>query len=250
MENHVFSGRAEDYVKFRTDYPEYLRTYLLKELGISKTQTIADIGSGTGLLSKWLLELGARVYGVEPNDDMRKEGEKNLVGFRNFISIKGSAEATTLMNHSVDFVAAGNAFHWFDPEKSKVEFRRILRAHGQVFLVRTDWKEFPAERMKGYDDLIMKYCAGRGGVVTNPDLERKMMDQFFSTYTRTSLGESEHLYTREQLRGRFLSTSFSPTPSDARHGAAMKELDALFDKFQVDGTFSFGVITTVICGTI
>lgn len=250
MENHVFSGRAGNYVKFRSDYPASLKKYLVEELGINSNDIIADIGFGTGLLSRWFLELGAQVYGVEPNSDMRKEGERNLAEFAKFKSVVGSAEHTSLPDHSLDWIVAGNAFHWFDPEKTKKEFQRILKPRGRVFLVRTDWKEHPSQRMQEYDRIIMKYCVGRGGVVTDPDLERKTMDAFFTKYSRANLGESLTQYTREQLKGRFLSTSYSPQVGHPQHDNVIKELDELFDKYEEGEYFSFGILATVVCGSL
>lgn len=250
MENHVFSGRAQDYVNFRTDYPEFLRTYIKKNLDLKKDDILADIGAGTGLLAKCFLEMGNTVYGIEPNADMRKEGEQILAEFQNYRSVQGSAEKTGLEDSSVNLIVAGNAFHWFDPLEAKKEFKRILKSGGRVFLVRTDWKEYPDERMQEYDRIIMKYCTGRGGIVTDPELERKVMNDFFSDYKRLVLGESLFPYTKEQVKGRFLSTSFSPKVGDASYQKAMEELDQLFDKFQKGGKFSFGSLATVVIGRL
>ena len=83
---------------------------------------IADIGSGTGFLSELFLKNGNRVFGVEPNEAMRQAGEEYLASYDGFASIDGSAEATTLDDASVDFVTAGQAFHWFDQTAARREF--------------------------------------------------------------------------------------------------------------------------------
>lgn len=250
MENSIFSGRAQDYVQFRIDYPSTLKNFLMKEFGKHSQFQVADMGSGTGLLARWFLELGMSVYGVEPNEDMRREGERYLHSYKNFKCIKGSAEHSTLPDSSMDLVVAGNAFHWFDPEKSKKEFRRILKANGKVFLIRTDWKEFPHQRMKEYDRIVVKYCKGRGGVVTNPNIEKEYIQKFFSQYTTHSLGESETLYTLEQLKGRFLSTSYSPKQGHPDYAEAMIELETLFRTYEKKGAFSFGIIATIQYGSL
>lgn len=250
MTNQVFSGRAKDYVKYRTDYVDSLADYLVSELHINKDQVIADMGSGTGLLAQLLVRLGARVFGVEPNDDMRAEGEKNLAGFNNFVSVAGCAEHSGLKDASIDIITAGNAFHWFDLDKARREFQRILKPQGRVILVRSDWKEFPAQRMKEYDRIIQKYCIGRGGIVSDPVLEKAAIKKFFRSFTSKVLGESSVQYSLEELKGRFLSTSFSPKPGHPQHEACMHEIEQLFRKFAQDGRFSFGVLTTVVNGTI
>ena len=89
-----FSIRAQDYVKYRPAYPTAVLDCLVAEYGLTETAVIADIGSGTGLLSQLFLDNGNPVYGVEPNKEMREAGEAYLVGYENFDSINGRSEAT------------------------------------------------------------------------------------------------------------------------------------------------------------
>src|SRR5579862_8232214 len=110
---HRFTNRSENYAKYRPRYPKEIVEFLVGEIGFTPDWTIADIGSGTGLLSELWLKNGNRVYGVEPNREMREVGERLLAGFENFRSVDGTAEATTLPNAVIDLVTAGSAFHWF-----------------------------------------------------------------------------------------------------------------------------------------
>src|SRR5208283_3744504 len=127
-----FSDRVENYVLYRPGYPpEVLRT-LNTDCGLAPTHAVADIASGTGIWTRALLENGNSVIGVEPNPEMREAGERLLSGFPKFTSVAGTAEATTLENHSVDFVTAAQAAHWlarasverarhrFDPVSSRL----------------------------------------------------------------------------------------------------------------------------------
>lgn len=133
-----FSSRVENYEKYRPSYPAAVIDTLRGECGLSSRSTIADIGSGTGLFSRLFLDFGCRVFGVEPNPDMRAAGERVLSAYPRFTSLDGSAEATGLAVGSVDFAAAGQAFHWFDPPRARDEFARILRPGGWVVLA---WNE-------------------------------------------------------------------------------------------------------------
>src|ERR1700736_2261037 len=108
-----FSDRVADYVRYRPGYPTEVLTLLRSECALRPGQVIADIGSGTGFLSELFLKNGNRVYGIEPNEAMRLAGEEYLASFDNFVSIDASAEATTLEYGTIDFVTAGQAFHWF-----------------------------------------------------------------------------------------------------------------------------------------
>src|SRR4029453_17979120 len=119
-----FSSRVEDYIKYRPSYPPALLDTLVTQCRLTPTAEVADIGSGTGLLSELFLRNGNRVYGVEPNREMREAGERLLSAYPSFVSVDGRAEATMLDDASVDFVTAGQAFHWFDPPHARREFMR------------------------------------------------------------------------------------------------------------------------------
>src|SRR5438045_2409799 len=91
-----FSNRAENYARFRPSYPAGVIKVLETHCGLTKRSMIADVGSGTGILSKLFLNNGNAVIGIEPNPEMRRAGERILGGFPNFTSTDATAEATTL----------------------------------------------------------------------------------------------------------------------------------------------------------
>src|SRR5947208_11287282 len=105
---HRFSSRVDAYVRFRPSYPKQVIETLERDCGFTKNSIVADIASGTGIFTKLLLEHGNRVFGVEPNAEMRLAGEKFL-SYPNFISVTGTAEATTLPSHSMNFVTAAQS---------------------------------------------------------------------------------------------------------------------------------------------
>ena len=121
-----FTSRVENYVRYRPRYPDALLELLHQAWGLTPETVIADVGSGTGLLSRLFLENGNEVFGIEPNAAMREAGEEYLAGFPRFHSLAGAAEATTLADASMDAVVAGQAFHWFEPVAARAEFQRIL----------------------------------------------------------------------------------------------------------------------------
>ena len=137
MKNNTrrFSNREENYVQYRPRCPEGVLVKLRVKCQLSETSVIADIAYGTGFLAQGFLRLSCPVYGVEPNPQMRKAGEKLPREYPRFQSVAGTTEETTLADASADFVTAGQAFHWFDPDKAKGEFQRIPKTTGWVVLV-------------------------------------------------------------------------------------------------------------------
>lgn len=114
-----FSNRVEQYVKYRPPYPKEIIPFLETTLSFTPSFIIADVGSGTGISSKLFLDYGNTVYAIEPNKEMRNKAEESLQQFDSFISIKATAEETTLADAGVDMIVAGQAFHWFDATKTK-----------------------------------------------------------------------------------------------------------------------------------
>ncbi|MCL2804315.1 MAG: class I SAM-dependent methyltransferase [Treponema sp.] len=129
-----YFDRAEKYEKSRPEYPKIILDYLLS-FDFSKNTIIADIGSGTGKLSKIFLENGNKVYTVEPNENMRKMTDSLFGKYSNYHSMNGTAENTGLPDKSIDIITVAQAFHWFDTIKALMEFRKILKDNGLLILL-------------------------------------------------------------------------------------------------------------------
>jgi SAM-dependent methyltransferase len=93
------------------------------------------LGAGTGLSSELFLRHGNRVWAVEPNAEMRAAAVDFCAQYPKLEVVAGTAESTTLPAACADFVAAATAFHWFDADACRPEFRRILKPHGPVVLM-------------------------------------------------------------------------------------------------------------------
>jgi SAM-dependent methyltransferase len=151
-----FSNRVEDFVRYRRSYPAEVVATLRRECRLTASSIIADIRAGTGILSQLFLSNGNTVYAVEPNEPMRCGG-RMPGGNSRFQAVAGSAEETTLAAFSVDFVTAGQAFHWFDRRRSKTEFTRILRPGGWIVLLRNDRDETSTPFAREYEQLLVTF---------------------------------------------------------------------------------------------
>ena len=192
-----FSNRVADYVRYRPSYPPALLDRLRSECGLRAESVIADIGSGTGLLSELFLKNGNRVFGVEPNEAMRLAGEEYLASYDGFVSVNGSAEATTLDDASVNFVTAGQAFHWFDQNAARAEFLRILKPAGWVVVIWNERLTDASPFVREYEDLLRKFGTDYASVKESYPSEEHMRDFFGAgaagDYRDTDLGQKAKL---------------------------------------------------------
>jgi SAM-dependent methyltransferase len=245
-----FSNRVENYVKYRPGYPAEIVAILAREHGLAPESAVADVGCGTGFFAKLFLAHGCVVLGVEPNREMREAGERILASFPRFVSVDGSAEATTLPDASVDFVVAGQAFHWFDRARTRVEFGRILRPGGRVVLTWNDRKLEASPFLEGYERLLRTYGTDYAAV-TQAECDDDVVRGFYlDPDLRSYVLPNEQLFDREGLRGRLLSSSYVPEPGHPNHSPLLAELDSLFTATQKDGVVAFAYDTRVYCGRL
>src|SRR5437868_3524340 len=152
-----FSSRVDQYIRFRPGYPPEVLQLIKNQCELTATSVIADIASGTGLFTRLLLDNGNEVFAVEPNAEMRLAGEQFLAGYSRLHSIDGRAEATTLPDRSVDFVTAAQAAHWFDRDRARQEFVRILKPGGWTVLVWNERCIHSTPFLRAYEELLLSY---------------------------------------------------------------------------------------------
>lgn len=233
-----FTKTVQYYLKYRPSYPTEVLDLLVSECGLSKKSVIADIGSGTGFLAKLFLDYGNTVYGVEPNQAMREAGEAYLAQYSNFYSISGTAEATYLENASMDFITVGTAFHWFDVEKTKREFKRIAKPKAWVVLV---WnvRDTESSLICDYENLLLEY--GNDYANSNAKkLDKVAMNTFFSEQAiKTASFRNVQQFDWEGFKGRLLSMSFILGPEDEKYKAMIEQLNNIFLRHEKNGIIEF-----------
>ena len=230
-----FSDRAEDYVKYRPHYSSDVVHALRQACGLRPEHLIADVGCGTGLLAEIFLQHGNRVVGVEPNREMRQAGEEYLSAYPDFTMVDGSAEATSLPDASVDFVIAGQAFHWFQPSQTRVEFARILKPVGWAVLVWHDRDADSTPFLRSYEEFVRRHSTDYDQVSHKYLASYAALERFFAP-DRMELIQ-QHNRQRldfDGLRGRLLSSSYIPK-SGERYEAMSRELPQFFSSHATDG---------------
>ncbi len=243
-----FSNRVDDYIRYRPGYPRELVTWLRETIGLSPDWAVADVGSGTGLLSLRFLEIGCRVYGVEPNASMRAAAERAFAHNARFVSVAGSAETTTLPDHSIDLVGAGQAFHWFEPVATRREWRRVLKPDGWATVVFNSRLIEATPFMRAYDQYLHDHAVDYTGVDHRRALPERLL-AFFGNYREGRFPFSlRHRY--DDVRGLSMSSSYVPAPGHPKHAAFFAELRELFDAHAVDDVVEFPYETEAYVGHV
>jgi SAM-dependent methyltransferase len=243
-----FSTRVADYVRYRPSYPSDLLGLLRTECALRSGHVVADVGSGTGLLSELFLKNGNRVYGIEPNKEMRQAGEEYLASYDGFSSIDGSAEATTLDDSSIDFISAGQSFHWFEPEAARREFARILKPGGWMVIAWNDRRMDEAPFTRAYETILERFGIDYKNVKDSyPEAER--IRGFLNTFSQRDL-PNDQILDWDSLCGRLRSSSFTPTEGHPNYAPMIQALRELFDEYQQDGQVRMDYFTRIYYGQL
>jgi SAM-dependent methyltransferase len=245
-----FSSRVENYVRYRPGYPADVLRILTAEAGLTPAAIVADVGSGTGISTRLFLGNGNEVFAVEPNRDMREAAEAALRGHGGFHCIAATAEETTLPPSSVDFVVAGQAFHWFDVERARREFMRILRLQGIAVLMwntrRTDSTPF----LRGYEALLQEFGTDYREV-NHANVSEQVLRVFFGGRPPNICKlPNEQVFDYAGLEGRLLSSSYVPAVGDPRHEPMLAALARLFDEHQQNNQVRFEYETELYFGRL
>jgi SAM-dependent methyltransferase len=241
-----FVGKSADYVAARPGYPAVLFEALAELRALAPASEVADLGAGTGLLTRALLERGHRVVAVEPNAEMRAACDAQLGAHPGYASRAGSAEATGLPDASVDLITAAQAFHWFDVEAARAEALRILRPHGRVALIWND--RDPADALQ--DELVALF--DRFGDIARQVMkaqdDRTKVPRFFGgPFVQRHCPHAQRL-DRAGFASLAFSRSYMPPRDSERGRDAQRALDELFERHAADGALLVRYQTVLMLG--
>jgi SAM-dependent methyltransferase len=245
-----FTSRVANYIKYRPDYPAAILDLLRNECGLTNASVIADVGSGTGILTELFLKNGNPVFGVEPNREMREAAELLLGNYTDFQSVPGTAEATTLPEQTIDLISVGQAFHWFDRDGAHREFLRILKPGGWVALIWNDRNITSRPFFKAYEDLLLTYGTDYEAV-GHKHADAAVIGSFFGAGGfKQAAFPNQQMFDFEGLQGRLLSSSYAPEKGHPQHIPMLNALDTIFRQHQANGQVTLEYDTTVYYGRL
>ncbi len=243
-----FADRVEDYIKYRPGYPAEIISYLKVKCDLSPGRSVADIGSGTGILSQLFLANGNTVYGVEPNKQMRQAGERYLMQYIKFKSINGTAESTGLEDNSVDMVTAGQSFHWFNIDECKREFTRILKPGGVTVLIWNSRKTHTNRFSADYEQLLLDFGIDYKKV-DHKNINKDTLKKFFKVYSFKVFPNFQEL-DLSGLKGRLLSSSYIPGRDHPAFNDMMRKAEEIFANSEANGKIRIEYDTEMYYGEI
>lgn len=246
-----FTDRVDNYVKFRPGYPARSINYLARQCKLQPESKVADVGAGTGIFTRLLLEKGCQVFAVEPNDAMREAAGVYLLPEADHLTlVNGTAEATTLPDASMDAIVCAQAFHWFNNPQTKAEFKRVLTKNGRVALVWNN-RSVDADDFAIAYELLLKQESFDYNRVNHQNLTEMDFACFFRDGKyKLEKFDNVQVFDLEGLIGRAFSSSYVPakdTPDGARF---LNDLTEMFNQYQVDGTVKFHYKTEVYVGKV
>lgn len=246
-----FTDKAQKYEKYRPSYPNESLSIIMKEcnFNLNNDTIIADIGSGTGKFTELLLENNYIVYAIEPNDNMRAIADSKFVGNHKYKSFNNNAENTGLDDNSIDIITVAQALHYFDLDKVKSEFRRILKQNGKVVLL-WNFRDRASNFMKQYEKIVYTFHSkDLPPTFAQDKMNDDVYNKLFSEYKVFSIPYSQELKFND-LWGRVLSSNHAPKIDDPNYNELYKNMKELFNKYQHNNKITFEYRTKVVIGSI
>ncbi|REJ79111.1 MAG: class I SAM-dependent methyltransferase [Acidobacteria bacterium] len=229
-----FSNRVENYIKYRPRYPETMLEVFRQDMRLKPSSVVADIGCGPGQSSQPFLEYGCRVFGVEPNKLMRRAAEDLLSEYRRFSATDGNAHETGLEESSIDVVIAAQAFHWFSDDRTVEEFGRILKPKGYAALIWNERKLDETPFLRDYESLLLEYGTDyesvRHDVISVAELKG-----MFGRDVRVATYQNVQTFDFEGVKGRLLSSSYTPAEDDPSFEPMLSKLRSVFAEHNENG---------------
>lgn len=241
----LFDMKSEKYLEYRPTFPQAAVDLIFSMVS---DPIIADIGSGTGRLSGRCLSRAKELYAVEPNAQMRRTAEAQLSEYHNYHSVAAFAQQTSLSENSVDVITVASAYHWFDNEATRQEFRRILKKDGYVFLF---WDMYTGNIFDSEKEIIdQKYRQLNNRPTSGITREERAEKLFGKNKYQKQVFETTIYQSFEAFLGGWSSASYMPKAGTADYKTFEKEAHSLFEHFEVNGLLETKITTLCFYGQL
>lgn len=244
----IFSGKADNYARYRWDYAPQAIEWIFHVTHLSSGSCVADIGAGTGILSRHFLGRVRELAAVEPNDEMRAKATLEFGGDSTARMVAASAEDTTLPDKSVDLITVAQAIHWFDPSRARVEFDRILKPDGWLAILRNISRNSELDKAMGE---VIDRCLGQRARSAYPRSRKKPVDGYFAGGRyQERVYPFQFSQSLEGFIGVLASVSYMPGQDDPLFMDIEREARDIFEDFSQDGQLMVKGKTEVLIGRL
>jgi ubiquinone/menaquinone biosynthesis C-methylase UbiE len=243
-----YRNKSQQYSFSRPTYPKELIKYFNNKENLQSYKCAADIGAGTGIFSKILLDNMHQVYAVEPSEDMRIKLNQLKKDYLDIEVINGTVEDTNIKDQSIDLIVAAQSLHWFDLQKTKVEFRRILKERNLCLFI---WNERLLNKnsfTSAYESLIYKFVDNYNSYITKGKEIISTLDDFVYPASIKHITFPNVINMNyEGIINLFFSYSYSPEymPSSYETQNIIKAIDTIFKKYSNGQIIQVQYITNV-----
>ena len=242
----VFSKKAERYAKYRWDYAASAIEAIINKTHMSIHSTLADIGAGTGILTKHFVSKVQKIYAIEPNVELRQILTRELGAFPSIAVMDASAEATELPDNSVDVITVAQAIHWFDPEPARQEMMRILRDDGWLVLIRNHGTN--SEPNKAVQRLMAEEYGANFSVMTERPKEKPSRFYFGNADFQTFVFPFTFQQGWDEFLGTVTTVSFMPDEDHPLFPQLETEAKKVFSQYSKHGYWKVEGETELIIG--
>jgi SAM-dependent methyltransferase len=244
----LYTHKASIYAQSRPDYTPEAFTTFQQVAKLPRQAVVLDIGSGTGMVTRHLLDLFDTVYAVEPTLEMRVIAERDLGGRPGFYSLDGKAEGIPLSDNFVDLITVGQAIHWFQPDATLGEFQRVAKPKAWLLLA----------HIKSMDEALNKSVGElfKEEYGCLPQDEHPPSNQVPDSYYFES-GKYETLqfpHTSVESWQRFLggigSAAYAPDKDHPLYSKYVQAARNLFEKFGENDLLKWKIATVISFGQL
>lgn len=163
----------------------------------------------------------------------------------------GSAEHTALAPGSVDLITAAQAFHWFDPVRCSLEFRRIARPDATAALLWNERRRTGTPFLAALESLLTGLLPKYATVAAHDAGLADTLSTLFTggEFVRTTIPHRQVL-DEDGLVGRVLSASYAPGPGQHLRTELGRRLRALHRSHGRNGGVHVDYDTLLVQGVL
>ncbi|WP_432668136.1 class I SAM-dependent methyltransferase [Pseudomonas umsongensis] len=245
----AYANKSEIYDSARPSYPQEAILFIQRQLDLSLGLPVLDVGSGTGILTRQLAATGMPMIGIEPDANMLAKARANT-GQPSASYRSGTAEQLGGAPRSVAALVCGQSFHWFEPGKTRTEFRRVLATNNPVILIWNIRSPDCNAFHRAYEQLLNDAFARYAETLQIDEALESRIQQFFNGPFEERIFHNSQQLSVSSLLERTMSCSYAMKPRTLEYRNASHALNILHQQYQQNGFVSLNYETRVVYGRI